>query len=117
MKRRYGLLGLLSAIGVLGAATGQASLCPFLAFALFFGCFFVTPDEMFVERMRKAASWAFYADLALTTAITCACVAAGHQPDAALLRGVGAGFGASLLVFSLACAWFEWRELRGAAHD
>ena len=53
MKRRYGLLGLLSAIGVLGAATGQASLCPFLAFALFFGCFFVTPDEMFVERMRK----------------------------------------------------------------
>ena len=91
MKRRYGLLGLLSAIGVLGAATGQASLCPFLAFALFFGCFFVTPDEMFVERMRKAASWAFYADLALTTAVTCVCIAAGYQPDAALLRGVGAG--------------------------
>ena len=111
MKRRYGLLGLLSAIGVLGAATGQASLCPFLAFALFFGCFFVTPDEMFVERMRKAAS---YADLALTTAVTCVCIAAGYQPDAALLRGVGAGFGTSLLVFSSACAWFEWRELRGS---
>ena len=114
MKRRYGLLGLLSAIGVLGAATGQASLCPFLAFALFFGCFFVTPDEMFVERMRKAASWAFYADLALTTAVTCVCIAAGYQPDAALLRGVGAGFGTSLLVISSACAWFEWRELRGS---
>ena len=114
MKRRYGLLGLLSAIGVLGAATGQASLCPFLAFALFFGCFFVTPDVLFVERMRKAASWAFYADLALTTAVTCVCIAAGYQPDAALLRGVGAGFGTSLLVFSSACAWFEWRELRGS---
>lgn len=113
MKRRYGLLGLLSTIGILGAATGHPSLCPFLAFALFFGCFFVTPDEMFVERMRKAASWAFYADLALTTAITCACAAAGQQPEDALLRGIGAGFGASLLVFSLACAWSEWKELWG----
>ena len=34
--------------------------------------------------------------------------------DAALLRGVGAGFGTSLLVFSSACAWFEWRGLRGS---
>lgn len=113
MKQRYGLLGLLSLIGILGILTRNVSLYPFLAFALFFEYLFIAPDEMFVENMRKAAAWAFYAELAVTAAIACCCIAAGQQADAALLKGTGTGFGISLMVFSFSSAWFDWKDRRG----
>lgn len=117
MKRRFGLLGMLSLIGILGIATHNSSLYPFLAFALFFEYLFVKPDEMFVENMRKAAAWAFNANLATTTAITCYCILIEQQSDIALLKGVGTGFGVSLIVFSFVSAWFDWKDRRGISND
>lgn len=117
MKRRYGLLGLLSLIGILGIAIHDPSLYPFLAFALFFEYFFIKPDEMFIENMRKAAAWAFYANLAIATAITCYYIAIKQQSDIALLKGIGTGFGVSLIVFSFVSAWFDWKDRRGISND
>ena len=117
MKRRYGLLGLLSLIGISGIITHNSSLYPFLAFILFFEYFFVKPDEMFIENMRKAAAWAFYTNLAITTVITCYYTFAKQQPNIALLKGVGMGFGISLIVFSFTSAWFDWKDRRGISND
>lgn len=117
MKRRYGLLGLLSLVGILGIITHNSSLYPFLAFALFFEYLFIKPDEMFIENMRKAAAWAFYANLAITTAITCYYIAVKQQSEIALLKGIGTGFGVSLIIFSLVSAWFDWKDRRGISND
>ena len=117
MKKRYGLLGLLSLIGISGIITHNSTLYPFLAFAIFFEYFFVTPDEMFIENVRKAAAWAFYANLAIATVITCYYIAVKQQSDIALIKGVGVGFGTSLIVFSLASAWFDWKDRRGISDD
>lgn len=117
MKRRYGLFGLLSLIGILGIAANRSSLYPFLAFALFFEYLFVKPDEMFIENMRKAAAWAFHANLAATTAITCYYIVMKQPSDIALLKGIGIGFGVSLIVFSFASAWFDWKDRRGISND
>lgn len=115
MKRRYGLIGLFSVIGIMGLITKNASLYPFLAFAVFFEYLFVEPDEMFVENMRKAASWAFYTELVITALITCILVI--PSPETALLKGAGAGFGIALVVFCLTTAYFDWKDLRGVSND
>lgn len=117
MKRRYGLLGFLSLIGVAGVLGREPSLYPFLVFAIFFEYLFVKADEMFIENMQKAGAWAFYANLLVTTAVTCYCILIKHEMDAALLKGVGAGFGLSLMVFCFTSAWFDWKDRRGVTDD
>lgn len=115
MKRRYGLIGLFSVIGFMGFATRNTSLYPFLAFVIFFEYLFVEPDEMFVDNMRKAASWAFYTELVITALITC--VAMIPFTETALQKGAGAGFGIALVVFCLTTAYFDWKDRRGVSND
>ena len=110
MKRRYGLLGLLSLIGVLGLVSGNRVYLPFLAWAVFFRYLFVEADEMFTANLGRAAAWAFYLQLAATTGITLLAAGGGQPPETALLRGIGVGFGLALMGFALLAAWFEWRE-------
>ena len=117
MKRRYGLLGFLSLIGLLGAVTGDRSYYPFFAFALFFEYFFVEADEMFLEHMRKAASWAFYTSLFVTTLGTACLVVLRRTMEGALLKGVGWGFAGAIIVFSFAATCFEWKDHIGAVND
>ena len=89
MKRRYGLLGLLSLIGVLGLVSGNRVYLPFLAWAVFFRYLFVEADEMFTANLGRAAAWAFYLQLAATTGITL--LAAGDRPAAGDRRWLRAG--------------------------
>lgn len=117
MNRRYGLLGLLSLIGILGFINHNAAYYPFFAFALFFEYFFVKTDEMFIANMRKAASWAFYSNLAVTTAVTCYYAIIKQAADVALLKGIGLGFGISLMVFAFATVCFDWKDRRGISND
>lgn len=117
MQRRYGFLGFFSLIGLLGFWTQNAIYFPFLAFALFFEYFFVKTDEMFVENMRKAAAWAFYSNLAITTLVTCYYALIKHNPDIALTKGIGLGFGIALTVFSFATVCFDWKDRRGVSND
>ncbi len=115
MKSRYGLIGLFSIVGVMGVVTQNTSLYPFLAFVVFFEYLFVEPDEMFVENMRKAASWAFYTQLAIVALITCASIV--PFPETALQKGAAAGFGIALVVFCLTTAYFDWKDRRGVLND
>ncbi len=115
MKRRYGLIGLFSIIGIAGLAIQNASLYPFLAFAIFFEYLFIEPDEMFVDHMRKAASWAFYTELAVAALITCISIV--PFSETALQKGAGAGFGIALVVFCLTTAYYDWKDRRGISND
>lgn len=115
MKSRYGLIGFFSVIGILGLKMGDTSLYPFLAFSVFFEYLFVEPDEMFIANMRKSASWAFFAHLAVTAFVTCAAVIA--FPENALEKGAAAGFGIALVIFCLSTAYFDWKDRRGVSYD
>lgn len=118
MKRRYGFLGFISLIGLLGLIEKNADFYPFLAFILFFQYLFVQPDEMFVENMRKAAAWAFYANLTAATIVTiCHAALRDGTLHSALAAGMGAGFGLALMIFSFATVWFDWRDRRGLVND
>lgn len=117
MKYRYGLLGCISLIGLLGLVEENPAFYPFLAFLLFFQYLFVTPDEMFIANMRKAAAWAFYADLAAVTAVTVWNGLRSENLHQGLAAGMGMGFGLALIVFSFATTWFDWRERRGLTND
>lgn len=118
MKRRHGLLGLFSLIGVWGLLACEPELYPFLGFALFFEYFFVEADEMFVANLHKAAAWAFFASLAVSAAATLMEAVLHQLPGSQALRqGIGLGFGCSVLVFCLASAYFDWKDRRGLSHD
>lgn len=117
MQRRYGFLGFFSLIGLLGFWTHNSMYYPFLAFAIFFEYFFVKTDEMFVDNMRKAAAWAFFANLAITTFVTCYYALIKNSQDIALTKGIGVGFGIALIVFSLVTVCFDWKDRRGVSND
>ncbi len=117
MKRRYGFLGFFSLIGLLGFWTHDPMYFPFLGFALFFEYFFVETDEMFIDNMRKAAAWAFFSDLAITTVVTCYYAIIKNNSDIALTKGVGFGFGAAIVVFCIVTACFDWKDRRGVSND
>lgn len=117
MQRRYGLIGFFSLIGLIGFYTNNPIYFPFLAFALFFEYFFVETDEMFITNMRKAASWAFYTNLAITTLATGYLVFVENQADIALTKGVGLGFGVAIMIFSFVTAWFDWKDRHGVSND
>ncbi len=59
-----------------GPYNQEPAFYPFLLLRPVFGHFFIKPDEMFLENMRKA-SWAFYVSL-LVVAGTC-CLALFRQ--------------------------------------
>ena len=117
MKRRYGFLGLFSLIALLTIPTGNREYLAFLPFALFFEYLFIKPDEMFVEHMRRAAAWAFWSSVGVALVATLYTAFVRGAYDTALMEGVALGFSASLVVFALATAWFEWREQWGLEHD
>ena len=61
MKNWYGCIGFVSLLGVWGALAGEPLFYPFFAFLVFFEYFWVTPDEMFLDTMKKCAATAFSA--------------------------------------------------------
>ena len=72
MKNWYGCIGFVSLLGVWGALAGEPLFYPFFAFLVFFEYFWVTPDEMFLDTMKKCAATAFFCNLFLTAAATLA---------------------------------------------
>ncbi len=57
---KLGFLSVLALLGILGIVTENKPLIGFLSFFYYVRYFFVTPDEMFVQNVRKAASIGFF---------------------------------------------------------
>ncbi len=57
---RLGLMSLLSLLGILGLVMDNSGFLGFFGFAYYIRYFFVTPDELFQQNVRQAASIGFF---------------------------------------------------------
>ena len=99
MKNWYGCIGFLSLLGFWGLLGEEPLFLCFFAFALFFGYFWVNPDEMFVANMRKCATLAFALNLLITTSATLTLSHFNFSSNP-LAAGTALGFGVSVAVFA-----------------
>jgi len=63
---KLGFLSILALIGILGIATEHKPFIGFFSFAYYIRYFFVTPDELFQQNVRKAASIGFFSGVSAT---------------------------------------------------
>jgi hypothetical protein len=64
---KLGFLSLFAFLGILGLIMDKKGIPGLLGFAYFFRYFFVTPYEMFMQNVRRAASIGFFSGVAVTT--------------------------------------------------
>ena len=117
-QKLYGMLGVLSLLGLVGVFTETRSFLAFFAFAVDFQYFFLPADEMTEARMARAGARAFVVGMLSMAAVTLWMLTLGAaSPDRALTAGCTAGWALSVVVFSLLCAWGELRESWGLGRD
>ena len=117
-QKLYGMLGVLSLLGLVGVFTETRSFLAFFAFAVDFQYFFLPADEMTEARMARAGARAFVVGMLSMAAVTLGMLTLGAaSPDRALTAGCTAGWALSVVVFSLLCAWGELRESWGLGRD
>lgn len=116
MKNKYGCIGFLSLLGFWGLFGKEPIFLSFFTFAIFFEYFWVTPDEMFIDTMRKCATIAFVTNLAITTLGTLA-FSYFENSDNPLAGGTALGFGISIAVFALLTFIMELKERVAVKND
>ena len=114
-QKLYGMLGVLSLLGLVGVFTETRSFLAFFAFAVDFQYFFLPADEMTEARMAWAGARAFVVGMLSMAAVTLGMLTLGAAR--ALTAGCTAGWALSVVVFSLLCAWGELRESWGLGRD
>lgn len=117
MKNKYGLIGFLSLLGLIGVFTENRLFLSWFGFIAFFQYFWIVPDELFIETMRKCAAAAFFVNLAVTGVITLVFTLLGGLGGDPLTDGVIFGFTAGLFVFVFSTVIIEWRQRRSATDD
>lgn len=110
MKNKLGLLGVLGLLGILGIVTDNRFFLGFFAFLVFFRYFFVIPDELFMQNLRRAATPAFFTGVAVQ-GITIA-VTAFTKDTQQLISGQALSFSISIAPFIILLVIAEFKELR-----
>ena len=72
-QKLYGMLGVLSLLGLVGVFTETRSFLAFFAFAVDFQYFFLPADEMTEARMARAGARAFVVGMLSMAAVTLGC--------------------------------------------
>lgn len=116
MKNKYGMLGFISLLGVWGLYKNEPLFLSFFAFALFFEYFWVTPDELFLENIKKASTLALFTNFIITT-LTTFILSMFKVSSNALAGGCILGFSVSIVVFCFSVLFIEWKEKRGIKND
>lgn len=116
MKNWYGCIGFLSLLGFWGILGEEPLFLCFFAFALFFEYFWVNPDEMFIENIRKCATFAFVSNLLITTSTTLI-LSHFNLSSNPLAAGTALGFGVSIAIFAFSTFIMEIRERLNAKND
>ncbi len=116
MKNKYGLLGFLSLLGFWGLYSEDSIFLSFFAFIIFFQYFWIIPDELFADTLRKCATGAFFINISITASCTfvLSYFEMSSNPFAA---GSSFGFGIAIAVFALSAFVSEWMQRRGAKDD
>lgn len=119
MKHRInylGFLSLLALIAVLGWRTENKDLYGFFGFAYYFRYFRVIPDEFFRLNIQKAATFAFMSEMILLVPFMFVCTFI-YGAAKAVPVSFALSFAATVLAFTTALVFLEWRERKGAEND
>lgn len=116
MKNKYGLIGFISLLGFWGLYSDEEIFLSFFAFIVFFQYFWIVPDELFIETLRKCAARAFFANIVITivTTFLLSFFEISRNPMAA---GTSLGFSIAIAIFALSIFILEWKQRRGAIDD
>lgn len=107
---KLGLLSLLALIGILGFTTENKAYLGFFGFLGYVRYFFVTPDELFIQNIRKAASLGFFSGvIAMGIGILLHVLLSSLIKNTAVLA-LAASYVVSMLSFSIALVVLELRE-------
>ena len=113
-KMNYlGLLSLLSLIAILGWQTGNTGLYGFFGSAYYIRYFWVIPDELFQENVRKSATFAFFAEMISLVPLMFIC-ATLYDISSAIPMAFGLSFAIAILMFTVVLMIQEWEERKGA---
>ena len=114
----YGLMGLLSLLGLICIFTEAKSFLAFFAFAVDFEYFFIKSDEMLEEYMNKSASRAFYCGMISVALVSFVCFFAGLKEEKeALMTGLASGWAVSVAIYALSTAYYGFKEKWGLEND
>ena len=107
---KLGFLSLIALLGVLGLFMDNKALLGLLGFAYYFRYFFVTPDELFIQNVRRAASIGFFSGVV----VTALAVALRTLLPSLIERNVAlaACFVVSMFCFTIALVVLEMKEMR-----
>ncbi len=117
MNRNFnalGLLSLLSLIALLGRITGEPGWYGFFGFAYYLRYFAVQPDELFRHNFRRAAAFAFLAEMVALVPLVFVCLWLYGSAGAAA-TAFALSFAVAVFAFTGALQVLEWQERRGAA--
>ena len=107
---KLGFLSLLALLGIMGITTHRP-LLGFFGFAYYIRYFFVTPDEMFLLNVRRAASIGFFAGVWATgLALAVHLLFPTFLPSNMALASC---YVVSTFCFTIALMIFEIKEQRG----
>jgi len=120
MKNKFGFLGLISLLSITVFWTGEWLMLSWLGFATFFRYFWVEPDELFIETLKKCASMAFFVQLAISVLLSLIGslipnILGNHEHFLSL--GITFGFTAGIGVFVFLTTIVEWVQLKRGASD
>ena len=109
MKNKYGCIGFVSLLGLWGLYANEPLFLSFFTFVIFFSYFWVTPDEMFVDTLKKCATIAFFSNITITVIATFA-FSYFKLSSNPLAGGATLGFGISIAIFALMSFFFDLKE-------
>ncbi len=111
-RNPLGYLSLFALLGLVGLVRDIPGYLGFFGFLFYIRYFWVLPDEMLLDYVRKSAAWGFFTGTGATLVTTLVCVFS-EDPTRAFGFGMALGFAASIIAFSLILTWYEFRESKG----
>ena len=101
LKRWYGLVGLLSLLGLVGVFTQERMFLGFFAFAVDFQYFFVRADEMEERQLQRSAALGFFAGMGASVVSVLLMLLTGGEPREGLYLGFALGWGVAVAVYAI----------------
>lgn len=114
MKNPLGYLGFLGLLGILGFLSQHWAYLWFFCFFILFRFFWIIPDELFRENVKRSATPAFFTSLVLYVLTVASRVL--FISDAIYMACLVISFAVSFLVFFILLAIYSYREKSEGRH-
>ncbi len=111
-----GFLSLLSLIAILGYTSENKGLYGFLGFLSYLRYFKVVPDELFIQNVQRAATFAFMSEL-MTLLPILFLLNIFKDIQETFRISFGLSFAIAIITFSVAMVILEWQDMKGLSSD